>query len=84
VTAIHKNLIARKARKAPRHFTKTVPVFDTGLAVLDTPYHKQIFGNDIRAFVPQIAMSAGTIMALRMQSTRRAIPQSHDCDHRDC
>jgi ATP-dependent protease ClpP protease subunit len=26
-------------------------------------YLKQIFGNDIRAFVPQIAMSAGTIMA---------------------
>jgi ClpP class serine protease len=26
-------------------------------------YLKQMFGNDIRAFVPQIAMSAGTIMA---------------------
>lgn len=26
-------------------------------------YLKQIFGNDIRAFVPQLAMSAGTIMA---------------------
>src|SRR5262249_18132 len=27
-------------------------------------YLKEIFGNDIRAFVPQIAMSAGTMMAL--------------------
>ena len=27
-------------------------------------YLKQIFGNDIRAFVPQIAMSAGTMIAL--------------------
>jgi ATP-dependent protease ClpP protease subunit len=27
-------------------------------------YLKEIFGNDVRAFVPQIAMSAGTVMAL--------------------
>lgn len=27
-------------------------------------YIKQIYGNDVRAFVPQIAMSAGTMMAL--------------------
>ena len=31
-------------------------------------YLKEIFGNDIRAFVPQIAMSAGTIMALACKS----------------
>ena len=27
-------------------------------------YLKSIFGNDIRAFIPQLAMSAGTMIAL--------------------
>jgi membrane-bound ClpP family serine protease len=31
-------------------------------------YIKSIFGNDIRAFIPQIAMSAGTIIALACKS----------------
>jgi hypothetical protein len=31
-------------------------------------YLKQMFGNDIRAFVPQIAMSAGTILACACKS----------------